>query len=268
MLYHSLGELNFEYYALSSKIKNCYYHHLPKLQLIHDQCIIFDLQNFINEEKIKIEGAFQYEPCVDTKPIAEKALASYSNVGQFGKNHLILTQNYSADTFLIELFTNIKIPDVKETAFLLKCTSCSKCSLSCPTGALSQAEFDYTKCISAITMEKRGVLSPKERKLIAPWIFGCNICSSSCPGSPVVEPFKADLKWLLTSSAADVKHHIIGTPLNYAGVTLLRRNALAVLEHIGTPDAFALIQSFSEKTQSAVLKISAEEILHIRQQSM
>jgi epoxyqueuosine reductase QueG len=113
-------------------------------------------------------------------------------------------------------------------------------------------------------MEKRGVLSPKERKMIAPWIFGCNICSSACPGSPSAEPFRADLRWLLTSTAADVKHHIIGTPLNYAGVTLLRRNALAALEAEGSDEAFELIKDFAEKTQSSVLKISAEEILHLK----
>ena len=236
-------------------------YHLFAKQLLNN--IISDFQDFSAEI---CTGDFmpQFEPCVDTKPIAEKALASYSNVGRFGKNHLILTQNFSADTFLIELFTNIKIPDVKESPFLLGCSSCSKCSLSCPTGALAKAEFDYTKCISAITMEKRGVLSPKERKMIAPWLFGCNICSSACPGSPSAEPFRADLRWLLTSTAADVKHHIIGTPLNYAGVTLLRRNALAALEAEGSEEAFELIKDFAEKTQSSVLKISAEEILHLK----
>jgi epoxyqueuosine reductase len=240
-------------------------YHLFAKQLLNN--IIEDFKNLSHDKSIENLQSFKYEPCVDTKPIAEKALASYSNVGQFGKNQLIQTQNFSSDTFLIELFTNVKIPDIKEKSFFLKCNSCDKCSLSCPSGALHNYEFDYTRCISAITMEKRGILSPKERKLIAPWIFGCNICSSACPGSPVDEPFKADLRWLLTSSASDVKHHIIGTPLNYAGVTLLRRNALAVLESIGTSDAFDLIQFFSEKTQSSVLKISAEEILHKKQSS-
>jgi len=235
-------------------------YHIFAKKLLND--IVDDFISLIDDNNLQIHETFKCEPCVDTKPIAEKALAIYSNVGKFGKNHLIQTQDYAADSFLIELFTNLEIPDIKEKNFLLKCSSCNKCYNSCPTGAIFDSAFDYKKCISALTMEKRGVLSHKERRMISHWIFGCDICSSSCPGSSQPKPFKADLQWILNSTASDVKHHIIGTPLNYAGVTILRRNALAVLENIGTNEAFELIQTFSEKTQSSILKISASEILH------
>ena len=223
--------------------------------------IIEDIKKFAFDQNL-FSGNTKFEICVDTKPIAEKSLAEYANVGLMGNNHLIQTVGGAADSFLMEIFTNIKIPDIKEKSSLLSCGSCGKCFSSCPSGALGGAGFfDYNLCVSSLTMEKRGVLSSDERKMLEHWIFGCDLCATSCPGSKLPPIYKADLKWILNASSAEVKRKIANSPLNYAGVTLLRRNALAVLGNIANQEAYDIVKDFQKKTQSSVLKITANEIL-------
>jgi epoxyqueuosine reductase len=224
--------------------------------------IIDELKKYVVDQNLIMEQQTQFEICVDTKPIAEKPMAEYANVGKTAANHLLQTAGAAADSFLMEIFTNIKIPDIKEKTQILSCGSCGKCFSACPSGALGGAgEFDYDLCVSSITMEKRGVLNNDERKMLNHWIFGCDLCATSCPGSKLPPVYNADLRWLLTASASDVKKKIALTPLNYAGVTLLRRNALAVLGNIANDQAYQLIKEFSKKTQSAVLKAMADEII-------
>ena len=62
------------------------------------------------------------------------------------------------------------------------CGSCSKCQIGCPTGALvSDYTLDARRCISYLTIDKRGVLEEWEREAIGEWIFGCDICQEVCP---------------------------------------------------------------------------------------
>lgn len=205
---------------------------------------------------------FQYEICIDTMPVAERALAAFSGLGSVGRNFSLLVKSNGSSCFIAELFTDLDLPDITETGFPLSCSSCNICLNSCKTGALnSKSAFGYQLCRSYLTMENRGSLSPRERKFLGGWIFGCDDCTSCCPESHQPPVFHADIEWLLCSPASEVKKRIAETPLNYAGVTLLRRNSLAVLENTGTVKAKSLISRFSRMTGSELLKKTAREIL-------
>ena len=204
----------------------------------------------------------QYEICVDTMPVAERALALYSGLGEIGKNSLILTYNDGSGCFIVELFTNLNFPNVKAKKQQLSCSSCSGCSNACSTGALNTLDaFKYNICRSYLTMEKRGALNIEEKNLLGEWIFGCDDCSSCCPGTNLPPSLQLDLEWLLLSPSSEVKKIIADTPLNYAGVTLLRRNALAVLENRGSEIGRELVVRFSQQTGSLLLKNIAKESL-------
>lgn len=204
---------------------------------------------------------FKSEICVDTMPVAERALAAFGNLGQIGKNASLITHDAGSGCFIAELFTDLEAPDIKASYPKFSCGSCGTCISACTNGALNSHEFGYSLCRSCLTMEKRGILSSTERQLLGEWIFGCDDCSSSCPGSKLPPPFYADIQWLLTANAADIKKRIKGTAIEYAGVTLLRRNALAVLGNRRHSDTLALIASFAKQTGSILLKTTAEEIL-------
>lgn len=206
--------------------------------------------------------AFKSELCVDTKPVAERSLAVAANLGIIGRNFSLLTHDSGTSCFIAELFTDIEAPDIKDSPQKISCGSCSSCISSCSTGALaSPACFGYNLCRSCLTMEKRGILSSSERKLINGWIFGCDDCSSCCPASKLPHLFPADIKWLLTTPPGQIKERISGTPLEYAGVTLLRRNALVVLGNRNNESALALIKKFTAETGSNLLKTTAEDIV-------
>ena len=103
-------------------------------------------------------------------------------------------------------------------------------------------------------MEKRGVLTPKEGALLGDWIFGCDECLAICPGTTLPSPFELDLRWLLEASSAETRRAISNTALEYAGVTLLRRNAIIVLANRRHPETEALISRFSRTTGSDLLR--------------
>ncbi len=171
------------------------------------------------------------EICVDTKPIAEKSLAAFSGIGVIGLNSCILCKGEGSGTCLGVLALDIELPELEKPDFAAPCSTCGKCVEKCPTGAITgrPGEFKYRKCRSYLTMEKKGVLEKDECLMLGDWIFGCDICTSFCPGSHPLKPVKADLEWLLLENESIIRDVIKNTPLEYPGVKLLRRNALAVL---------------------------------------
>lgn len=208
---------------------------------------------------------FKFAVSVDTMPVAERALAKASGLGCIGRNCSLLVNNQGSGCFLVELFTDLDLPEIKRQAFSANCNSCNKCVAACTTTALADnSEFAYRHCRSSLTMEKRGPLTAKERNLLNDWIFACDDCSACCPNTTLPPVFHADLEYLLLQPANEIKKLIAQTPLNYAGITLLRRNALAVLSNRNTPRTRALIKKFSLQTGSELLKNSARELLKIK----
>ncbi len=204
------------------------------------------------------------EICVDTSPVAERALANLAGIGDVGLNSCILIKNYGSGCFLGEIFTNLKVSGVRcqVSGMSDSCQNCKKCLKSCPSGAISEdLNFQCSLCRSHLTMEKRGELTKEEIELLGDSIFGCDLCTKCCPDSDIPDTFEIDLKWLLMASSSELKKSINGTALEYAGVTLLQRNALAVLTNKKSQHGLDLVHRFSEKTGSELLKKTADEIL-------
>ncbi len=64
------------------------------------------------------------------------------------------------------------------------CGHCSRCLVGCPTEAFRTAgELDARRCISYLTLEKRGEFSAKEGQLVGSsnWVAGCDVCQEVCP---------------------------------------------------------------------------------------
>jgi len=182
---------------------------------------------------------FTCEISVDTKPLAEKSLAAFSGLGSIGLNSCLLCEGEGSGTCLGILALDIELPEMDPVDFAAPCSTCGKCAEQCPTRAITgkPGEFIYRRCRSYLTMEKKGVLEKDEAALLGDWIFGCDICTSLCPGSDIPPPFKADLEWLLFEKDSIVEEVLKDTALEYPGIMLLRRNALAVLENREAPKA-------------------------------
>ncbi len=118
---------------------------------------------------------------VDSAPIMERALAEKAGLGFVGKNTMIIRPKIGSFFLLGEIFTTLEL---EETPPLITtgCRGCSTCRIGCPTGALDKEySLDARRCISYLTIEKKGVLTEWERQAIGGWIFGCDICQEICP---------------------------------------------------------------------------------------
>lgn len=143
----------------------------------------------------KVEGAIgasvAYRVFSDSVPLLERALGRSAGLGFIGKNTMLIVPRAGSFMFLGEVLWNLDVHDLPkitvqessvDAAGKSNCGTCSRCLDRCPTGAfVSEYTLDARRCISYLTIEKRGVLSLEERGWIGEWIFGCDVCQDVCP---------------------------------------------------------------------------------------
>jgi epoxyqueuosine reductase len=118
--------------------------------------------------------------CVDTQPISERDFALKSGIAWLGKNTCVISEEYGSWMFLGELITSLSLKSDRPLRTL--CGSCTRCLEACPTGALEDAfELNARKCISYLTIEKRGDIPEEYHEPIGNHMFGCDICQQVCP---------------------------------------------------------------------------------------
>ncbi len=139
---------------------------------------LFELADFI---KGQTDKELKFKVCVDSAPLAERALAERAGLGFIGKNHLLTNPRFGSFLLLGELITNLPLKTDESLPKKDFCKDCGCCVNACPTGALSKNPLFYAyKCISYLTEHKGRI--PKELKpKINSHIFGCDRCILACP---------------------------------------------------------------------------------------
>ncbi len=131
-------------------------------------------------EKIKKHKNFDYTICIDTSPLIDREICKNAGIGNYGKNNLLINENYGSFINLGYLLTDLEIEGTNMTNIDI-CGKCDICIKSCPNNALSK---DYglnsKKCVSYLTQTKNYI--PLEyRKNMKNQIYGCDVCQSVCP---------------------------------------------------------------------------------------
>lgn len=171
----------YNYFPEKNQIDNTYkiskyaygkdYHYVVKEKLN----LLFD---FIHTEISKIEGrAF-----VDSAPVMDKVWAAKSGLGWIGKNTNLISKEFGSFFFIGELIIDLELEYDK--AIKDYCGTCTKCIDACPTNALKPYQLDARKCISYLTIEKKGEIPEEFKGKWDNWIFGCDICQDVCPWNP------------------------------------------------------------------------------------
>jgi epoxyqueuosine reductase len=188
---------------------------------------------------------------VDTGPVVERVYAKYAGIGWIGKNTCILNQRWGSWIFLGVLLTSLELePDLPAAD---RCGSCTRCLEACPTGALVEPyRLDATRCISYLTIEKRGTIPAELRAGMGNHIFGCDICQDVCPWNggatqlapkapatqaPEFQPrpglVNPPLEQIATMSPEDFQKMFRGSPVKRAKYSGLRRNAAIAMGNSG-----------------------------------
>ncbi len=216
------------------------------------------MRGLVEELSHRLETNLAARWYVDDGPMLDRAAASRSGLGWFGKNTNILSPGLGSWIFLGQIITDLELePD---PPLQKSCGSCVQCIEACPTGAIiGPYVLDNTRCISFQTIENRGAIPRELRPLMLDWIFGCDICQVVCPvnrkAAPATEPAfqrgelaTLDLLELLSLTEEGFRERFAGTPIMRAKLVGLKRNACVALGNRREPSAVpALSQSLHQE---------------------
>jgi epoxyqueuosine reductase len=184
--------------------------------------------------------------------------ATLGGLGIIGANNLLrVPDRTNVRVFIGTLFVNADLPNViHDVKMPFGCEDCLACIINCPTDAIRPGKpIDAPRCISYLTIEKRSVLSRVEAEMMGDWIFGCDECSNVCPPKEKIDSrIPVDLAWLLKQPAGEIRRTIKGNATAYAGVTQLRRNAVAMLKLREDPVAKELLGWTARQSGSALIQ--------------
>jgi epoxyqueuosine reductase len=189
-------------------------------------------------------GPMESRVYVDTGPVVERAWAAAAGLGAWGKNTCLLHPEHGSWFFLGEVITDLEMaPDAPRADM---CGSCTACLEACPTGALvAPYVLDAQRCISYLTIEKKGAIPEEHRPGVGRHVFGCDICQDVCPwnrrrreegGAPfapragLVAP---DLEALAGLDEAAFREQFRGSPVKRAKRRGLLRNVCVALGNSG-----------------------------------
>lgn len=138
------------------------------------------LNKLIKELRAKL-GDINGRCFVDSAPIMEREWAKRSGLGWLGKNTLLINPEKGSYFFLSEMIIDIELE--YDNPIEDHCGSCTKCIDACPTDAIAENGYilDANKCISYLTIEKKGAIPDEFKGKMGNWMFGCDICQQVCP---------------------------------------------------------------------------------------
>ena len=170
--------------------------------------------------------------------------ARYAGLGWQGKNTCIINQRLGSWLFLGVILASLELePDLPAPD---RCGTCTRCLDACPTDAfIAPYQLDASRCISYLTIEKRGDIPDHLRQGVGRHVFGCDICQDVCPwnrrapfsNAPEIAPreklVNPALDWLAEMNAEDFRETFRRSPVKRAKFNGLRRNVTVAMGNSG-----------------------------------
>ena len=210
---------------------------------------------------------------VDTGPLVERVYAKHAGIGWIAKNTCVINQQLGSWLFLGVILTSHSLaPDIPAPD---RCGSCTRCIDACPTNAFpAPYELDPTRCISYLTIEKRGPIPEDLRAGIGRNIFGCDICQDVCPWNrggmntaessrrapittePALEPrpelVNPTLDWLASMDRAEFNRVFRGSPVKRAKFAGVRRNVVTAMGNSGQLEFVPRLQQLASDEDATI----------------
>ena len=184
---------------------------------------------------------------VDTGPIVERDYAQRAGIGWIGKNTCVLNEKMGSWLLLGVVVTSLELAmEAFEIPAADRCGTCTRCIDACPTQALiAPRMMDASRCISYLTIEKKGVIDESLRPKMGRQVFGCDICQDVCPWNskaPVStsgalpergELVNPALEWLASMDGPQFNRTFRGSPLERTGRKRVQRNVAIAMGNSG-----------------------------------
>jgi len=200
--------------------------------------MLFELASLIQAEHPRRIG---FKACVDSVPIAERALAQRAGLGFIGRNYILINPDLGSRLLLGELITTLELePD--SPIDHPGCGTCQRCIEACPNGALEpEGGFDSRKCISYLTIESKDMAPPDRRADLKNYVYGCDECLNACPynkpGTSANCRLRLHPEWtdltpqqILNITEFEFARRFAGSGLIRLGLERLKRNCMAVTD--------------------------------------
>jgi epoxyqueuosine reductase len=178
---------------------------------------------------------------VDTAPVLERELAQRAGLGWIGKHTLLIHPRVGSYMLLGGVMTTMKLRADDGARVMDHCGTCTRCIDACPTRAITERSVDATRCISYLTIERRGAIDAAMADKLSGWIYGCDICQEVCPhNSPrgegaevgerhgAYEPRREALPLLdvLGWTEEDRRREFQSSAMKRATLAMMKRNAI------------------------------------------
>ncbi len=205
------------------------------------------MQRMLADLDARVRAEFpsaQNRAVCDIHPVSDRTFALRSGIAWLGKNTNVISPQFGSWIFLGELLTTLDLRADQPLETL--CAGCRKCIDACPTGALDTPfVLDARRCISYLTIEKRGEIDAELVPLIGADVYGCDTCQSVCPfnrvasesvvfhreaRSPLVDMSLAELASI---GDQEFREKTKGSAIRRAKAEGMRRNARLAQENAG-----------------------------------
>ncbi len=231
-----------------------------------------------------VEAALQARaPCetrcyVDTGPLLERDFAARAGVGWIGKNTCVINQQEGSWLLLGVIVTSLPLGDATLTLAPDRCGSCTRCIDACPTDALilpltGTREMDASRCISYLTIEKKGEIPIELREPVGRQVFGCDICQDVCPWNrqaPIStasgvqrreELINPKLQSLAQLDQPEFKRIFAGSTLERTKRKRLQRNVAIAMANSGDRGFLPQLEQWAEQAEEP-LREAAQWAIH------
>ncbi|MBV8631947.1 MAG: tRNA epoxyqueuosine(34) reductase QueG [Silvibacterium sp.] len=215
-------------------------------------------------------GPFESRCYVDTGPIVERVYARYAGLGWTGKNTCLINQRLGSWLFLGVILTSLDLSTAERPLLAAdRCGSCTRCIDACPTHALTAYQMDASRCISYLTIEKRGSIPEDLRSGIGRNVFGCDICQDVCPWNrrapetmdseltPRHELINPALDWLASLDEGPFGDWFFGSPVKRSRFAGFRRNLAIAMGNSGVVRFRSILECWSESADPVLSESAA-----------
>ncbi len=190
------------------------------------------------KDKLKYIGEFlekegyKYKIFVDNNPLDEKLLAYNCGLGFFGKNNLLINDEFGSYFNIGIILTDAVIES--DNIIKSKCGNCNICIKSCPNGALNDSGIlNAKKCLSYLTQKSN--LDNINTDNFNNCIYGCDVCMSVCPYNKKIEYADydgMDINEFLNMSEEEFKKKYSNVSAAWRGKKVLDHNISIYLKNL------------------------------------